>query len=442
MEGLPNEMLTSISKNLPQSDLVRVTETCKHLSAVADDLIEHLYIGKKNDSSTPQRKHYTKATVTSYEADKHHKIFESVGSQLTTLKFSQCSMNLIDITKILQCTPNIKFLTFDYVRLDDNEINGATLSPLVDVTLIMNESDPKIFAALQKSSLVKVVVALYGDVPYSNFAEFVKVLMDQEKLTSLSISGAYETNLFLIQMAKAKYQLKEFTIDNCDLEEWAELEAYLSQHVTTLEKLAIKNVRWDPSTTLNRCVTLKTLNCHRIDMQLLEVLASVEELSMEPTVMLHRFPNVKKLFVSRCSTESFRTISRSMTKLLDAEVRFGGVAGFEVPSLRKLKLSSLDIAIDPNFFVIHKLIEDLWFECVFNITDDLLESITANLTHLKVLRIRGDNHLTARAFSIIKDNCKSLKVFEMAKWDQKFSKDDWNCLYEINGLEVYRENFD
>lgn len=35
------------------------------------------------------------------------------------------------------------------------------------------------------------------------------------------------------------------------------------------------------------------------------------------------------------------------------------------------------------------------------------------------------------------DNCKGLKVFKMYRNDKDFTKDDWKCLLEINGLQMY-----
>lgn len=442
MELLPKEILVSIFKNLPQADQVTVTSVCKLFRDIIEkfNLIEILYIGNKSDeSSTPKRK-YSKANVKQYRVA-YQKVFEATGSHLISLKFTQCSINLIDIINILQLTPNLKNLTFDYVRLDDDTLNGTMpLPPLKDINLLFNESDPTIFRALQMSSLVKADLRFYGDVPYSNFAEFVKLLKSQEKLNSFSISGAYETNLFLIPMGNPSYKLKEFAIDNCDLEEWETLETYLLEHTSSLEKFVVKNVQWDPSSVLNECKHLKSLQCHRVKMDYIDVLASVEELSLQPPVqMMDKFPNVRRLLISASSPLIYQMITNVMNKLEEMEITFGGLAGLEVSCLKKLKLKSIDEHIDKNFFIVHHKIEELQLVHVYNVGDDLLEAITTNLTNLRVLKILGDNFLTSRAFSIIKDNCKNLKIFEMSKWNQKFNESDWKCLNEINGLQIYTE---
>lgn len=266
--------------------------------------------------------------------------------------------------------------------------------------------------------------------------------MDQTKLSSFSISGIYESNLFLISMGKPQYQLKEFSIINCDLEEYEILESFLMEHAKSLEKLVVKEVRWDPSAVLNACTRLKSFQNHAVEMGFINILPSIEDVSFEPPIQeMYKFPNVKRLNLNRTSPEINRAVTESMTKLEDLEMKFGVVNGISITNLKRLKLSSLDGPIDRGFFSVHDKIEKLFLNHVFNIDDALLESITSNLKNLKVLRILGENHLTVRAFSIIKENCKNLKTLEMTKWDQKFKREDWKCLYDIVGLKVYVEIF-
>lgn len=449
MELLPKEILVQVFKHLPQRDRMTVAEVCTLFSAIIDKfhLIERFYIDENHtdESSTPTRK-YTEATVSDYK-DGYKKIFEATGKHLITLKLEHCTLKLIDIVNILRLTPNIKNLTLSYIRLDfgsDETLSESVQLPqLIDINLLMNESNPKIFSVLLKSSISKVNLQYYGDVPYSNFSEFVKLLKTQHNLTSFTMQGIYESSLFIQPMGKSNYRLKEFSIDNCDLEEWDVLESYLIEHVESLDKFTIKSVRWDPSNFLNQSKRLKTLQCHRVEMNYIDVLPSIEELSLEPPIqMMDKFPNVKRLFISRSSPVTFQMITNVMNKLEEMEITYGELTGLEVSGLKKLKLSSLDGTIQANFFVTHHRIEELQLVYVSNIDDSLLEAITANLTNLRVLRILGDNHLTSRAFTIIKNNCKKLKVFEMTKWDQKFKREDWKCLLEINGLQVYTEKFD
>lgn len=266
--------------------------------------------------------------------------------------------------------------------------------------------------------------------------------MDQKKLASFSISGIYESNLFLISMGKPQYQLKEFSIINCDLEEYEILESFLIGHAKSLEKLVVKEVRWDPSVVLNACARLKSFQNHEVQMEFINILPSIEDASFEPPIQeMYKFPNVKRLNLNRTTSEFNRAVTESMTKLEDLEMKFGIVDGISAPNLKRLKLSSLDGPIDRGFFSVHNKIEELFLNNVFDIDDGLLESITSNLKNLKLLRILGENHLTLRAFNIIKENCKSLKTLEMTKWDQKFKRVDWKCLYDIVGLKVYVENF-
>lgn len=444
MEKLPIEILVRIFRHLPQRDLISATIVCTLFSSVIAEysLIKKLQLGVSNDESWIPARNYSEATVKNFKPNVHQRVFEALGDQLTTLKLTQSHLDLISIVNILQATPNLKFLTFDYTRIDDDSLSETVELPkLKDVVLVFNESDPAIFRVLQESSVTSADLRFYGDIPYSNFAEFVKFLRNQKSLTSLSVSGLYESNLFLIPMPKPTYQLREFKIDNCDLEEWEGLDSYLMEHVGSLEKFVVKSVNWDPSSIVNQCKKLKSLEVFNVELNSLVTQETVEELTLEPATIADRFPNVKKLFISRASAATFQTISRSMDKLEDVTVRFGAIAGLAVPTLRKLKLVSLDGAVDANFFVTHKKIEEMIFDNVYHIDDALLQALTINLSDLKVLKIIGDNHLTSRAFTIIRDNCKSLKVFEMKSWDQKFSRDDWKCLYDISGLQVYQETF-
>lgn len=445
MENLPNEILFRVFKHLRQQDLIRVTRVCKRFCSVVDEfcLIKKLVISSNNDESLIPARNYSGATFKTFKPNIHQRVIETVGGGLTTLKLSQFSLNLIDINNILRVTPNVKFLTFDYIRLEDDSISDTSELPqLFDIILLFNESDPTIFRVLQKSSILKVDLRFYGDIPYSNFVEFTKLLKIQKNLASFLVSGLYESNLFLIPMTKPTYQLKEFKIDNCDLEEWELLDNYLMEQTKTLEKLVVKSVAWDPSTILNQCKMLKSFENFRVEMNSLEIRPTIEELWLEPTSVLRdQFPNVKKLFVCGASSETFQSISTTMNKLEDITIKYGSVVGLEVPRLKKVKLISLDGLIDSNFFVVHKNIQELVFEHVYNIDDALLESITSNCSKLRVLKIFGDNQLTSRAFHIISGNCHRLKVLEMSKFDQKFTTDDWKCLFEINGLQVFQETF-
>lgn len=446
MDKLPEKVIVSICKHLPQSDLMRVARVCKLFNEIIwkFNMAKHLHVNEKNDESSSLKGKYSQATIRGYNPTVHQKVFEKLGDGLTSLKFSQFELNNVDIVKILQSTPNVKNLTFDYIRLDKEDISTETQLPtLTGVSILFNESDPNIFRALKNVTMTKVEIKLYGDTPWSNFADFAKMMKLQKNLTSFSVSGAYETNLFLISLGNCNYKLKEFSIENCDFEEWENLESYLAEHAESLEKLVIRDMpRWNPTTTISQCRSLKSLEIKLTEVENIEELPSVEELLLDPATpaLASKFPNTKRLFISQGSPEVCHAVSSSMTKLEDIEIKFGGLAGLEVPSLKKLKLSSLDGPISEAFFTTHKKIEELQFFHVFNIDDALLEAITTNLSNLRVLKITGDCHLTSRAFTIISDHCKNLETFEMAKWNQKFKQDDWKCLNNLESLKVYQEN--
>lgn len=404
--------------------------------------IKKLQIGGNNDeSSLPTRKYSEAVVLKTFKPNVHQKVFEALGNQLTTLKLSRCSLNLSDIANILRATPNVKFLTFDYMRLkllnDDSLSEDVELPQLQVASLLFNESDPSILAALQKSSTVKVCLHFNGDIPYSNLLKFVNFLNNQTSLNRLLVSGLYESNLFLFSMTTPTFQLEEFSIDNCDFEELEDLDDFLMERVETMENFIFKSVYWNHSTVINDCKKLESLQSIRIDSNFLRILMIVEELLIEP--MRNRFRNVRKLCVCGATPSTFEAISRSLAKLEDPTLKFTGISDLNVPTLRKLKLASLTDLTVVNFYILHNKIKELLFEQVHIIDDALLESIIVNFRNRKVFRFFGENYDTSRAFQIIRDNYKSPKAFDMTSWDQKFNTEDWRCLYDISGLQAYQD---
>lgn len=447
MQYLPEEVLVKIFKSLPQKDLLSASLVSKPFSELINryDLINTLNINSNCDESFQPTRKYAKLKISVYKPAVHQTVLQNVGHCVESLKIAVRNLSLKDIAAILAATPNVKNLEFNYVRLlDDNPpAEGAIALPILDnVSLTFAESDPMIFFVLARCSMVKIILRFFGDVPYSQFDHFVTMMNNQEKLTSFSVSGLYEANLFLIPMVNQKYRLKEFSIKNCDIEEWEMLDIYLQDHAASLEFLSVHDLNWNPANIVSQCTSLKKFSCHQDEtFEINAPLTSIEELSLKARrpAFLEKFPSVKKMNILQSSPETFRAISRSMTHLEELQVKFGGLVGLEAPTLKKLILQSLDsdVDTDPSFFATHHNIEELIFFHTYNINDDLLEAITKNLKSLKILKIIGDNKMTARAFKIIAENCKQLKIFEMKFWDQKFQKDDWIGLHEIAGLKVF-----
>lgn len=104
MDKLPVEAVASILEHLPQSDLVKAAQVCRKFREIIEkfDLIKQLIISESENESlaAPTRK-YSKAIVKGYKPDVHQKVFEATGNHLKMLKFAQCTLNLIDIVKIL-----------------------------------------------------------------------------------------------------------------------------------------------------------------------------------------------------------------------------------------------------------------------------------------------------------------------------------------------------
>lgn len=170
MENLSKFLLASIFKLLPQSDLLAAQQVCKKFQETTEEfeLFLHLVIHDGNDESSSRNRKYSKATVTSYKPAVHQKAFDSTGNYLKSLNFRQCTLNLNDIVTIINASPNVEYLAFDYVRLEDDvKVDVEKLPKLQNVSLLFNESDPNIFKALRSCSFEKVDLRFYGNIPYS-----------------------------------------------------------------------------------------------------------------------------------------------------------------------------------------------------------------------------------------------------------------------------------
>lgn len=170
MESLSKFLLASIFKFLPQSDLLAAQQVCKkfHETIEEYELILNLVIHDGTDESSGRNRKYSKATVKSYKPAVHQKAFDSTGNYLKSLNFRHCTLNLNDIVTIINASPNVKYLAFDYVRLDDDvKVDVEKLPKLQNVSLQFNESDPNIFKALVRCSFEKVDLHFFGNIPYS-----------------------------------------------------------------------------------------------------------------------------------------------------------------------------------------------------------------------------------------------------------------------------------
>jgi hypothetical protein len=258
------------------------------------------------------------------------------------------------------------------------------------------------------------------------------------------MGGIWESNLMYGQTPKGDYHLKEFSISSSDLEEWIYLETFLADHTGTLEKLSIKELPdWDPSSVIKQCTKLKSLELDKIALnEITDDIATVEELSFSlPNPRINKFPNVKKLYMEEATVENNQLLSASMKQVRDLTIRYGSANGCHFENVTKVQLINTE-AINDEFFTLHTKVEELALINFFHLNDALLEVIVTNLKGLRVLKIHTLCNLTARAFQIMREHCKNLRVLDMKTWSQAFSANDWKCLYDISGIEIYRENFD
>lgn len=241
-------------------------------------------------------------------------------------------------------------------------------------------------------------------------------------------------------MLESTFRLKELVINMCDINKEG-LEAFIMDHVGTIESLKTWRLGWDISTILNRCKCLKSLELGRVTINDLKTLSTVEELRLTSrnyhSTWLKQFPNVQSLTVCGASPEALQIISRSMTKLEGITIRSGMLKGLVAPTLKKVTLKYINGFIPENFFSLHNQIEELELFHLDTLDDDLLEVITSNLLLLKILKIAECRHLTLQAFMIIRNNCKCLQIFTMSTSDEHFHVDVLKCLFNKIGLQIY-----
>ncbi|CAG9801501.1 unnamed protein product [Chironomus riparius] len=450
MDNLPNELVYNILKKLKQKELLKCAMVCKRFKDIIESysLINKLVIQDEVcDSSLPVfNRKYTKVIIRDNNDVNILKALQTTGDSILEVKFDQHNSSLESITKTLNYLPNVKVITFYYVRIEDDEEVVKDLVQPISHTIDFHflESDPLIFKVLTNLSAKSIELRLYGDSPYYNFENFMPFMAKQKELKSFRLSGIFESNLMYGYVPKGDYRLTEFEISNCDLEEWIYLETYLNDHVDSLEKLSFRDLRsWDPSVIVKACNNLKRLEILE-DMSINDIdsdITSVKELSVEnPSLSITKFTNLKKLFMQNATAEVNRAIIGSNIENLT--VRFGTVEGIQCEKLTKLRLMNIDGPLTEEFFRNHPKIVDLKLENHFLLTDALLETIVRYLQNLKVLTIYGMNDLSSRAFEIIKTHCKNLKVLDTKIWSQRYKIADWKCLFESNnGIEIYTETF-
>lgn len=340
-------------------------------------------------------------------------------------------------------------MEFDYVRIEEDEINENQLPCLKNLELTLQETSPVLFTIFKKCEIKSLVVALYGDVPYSDFTPLVELLSTQNGLKLLKLKGFYETNLFMFDIKEqVNFKLSSFSFSNSDLEEYIYLENFLLSQCSSLEELYIdKMPEVEYSSILNKCVNLKKLNIKPSGLNLnsLETIR-IQELILDagesPNLnkIVSKFPSVLTLCLNSCHESTvLTTISKTMLDLNSISIDDGVVENLIMKKIKKVLMRSVNTASPAfiKFFIDNNTIEVLFLEVDGNFSDNLLEVITKNLEQLKVLSIKNDCLLTKAAFAIIQSNCPKLKTFEMQYWNQKFNKDDMVALFEMKGLSFY-----
>lgn len=445
MNNLPQELLEKIFQHLPQNDLLNVSLVNKNFNEIITNLklIQKIYFKKAVIDFVPTRS-YSKAIFRHDNPSNYLKALQATGESIKEVFFDQSRIALSSIVSILNFLPSLKYVRFYYVDLeDDDEQVNETIQTITGVTMDFHESNPKIFKVFQRVSIDKIDLRFYGDTPYYDFAEFMPFMKNQKELKSFAMSGIYESNLMYGHIPRGEFKLKEFSITGSDLEEWHYLESFLADHLDTLETLTVDRVSsWDCSNVIKSCHRLKKLKLFETILNdLEETLPAVVDLSLQfPLEKIDKFPNVTKLHAENVTAEINGHLSAVMKKITNLSLKFGTLREIDMENVIVLNLMNIN-DITSEFFDRHNKIENLVLRNTFHLNDEILKSICEKLKKLKILKIFGLNELTDNALNIIKDHCKELKILEMTSWSQRFKNEEWKCLYVINGLQIYTENF-
>lgn len=451
MNNFPVEVLVNIFQHLQQNDLIRVSEVCLKFNQVVTDfkLIRRLILTARtitnaggDESAVTLTRKYDSVILRDREllmAGIPQHILQVFTNHIVKLTLNQCSLKMTHVQEILKRLTKVKFIHFDYVEISDEDFDATVDLPQVkNVDLIFEESDPKIFKLLSSVSVSSVDLKFYGDTPYSNFNDFVLFAKLQTQLEKFKVSGVYESNLFLIPMGKSNFRLKEFAVRNCDFEEYGNFELFLLDHIETMEKISISEVvSWDCSSIVARFKKLRVFEAKQTMLEFMQDMPTVRELVWEAPMRfnaIQNFANVRKLQMRQCPQATNQFVN-NLALLRELKLFLGNVDGLHLPELRKLELRNCQ-GLTADFFRVHRKIEKLHLE-VYELNDEILLSIVTNLSKLKELTICDNNHLTAEAFNIIADNCKSLKTIEITHWVQKFTNGEWKAMTKINGLQIY-----
>ncbi|CAO1366789.1 unnamed protein product [Diamesa tonsa] len=453
LSQFPKELWYELFQFVKAEDLLALTECSKMLNSVINEsvLSKKFILYLRDETLVNTTRNFIKAVIEKYRPKLHEKVLRASSVSLQELTFNSCNLKLSVLADILSYTSNVQKLELDYVRIDEDELtNEQQLPCLKNLNLSLQETSPVLFSILKQCEITSLDIALYGDVPYSDFTPLVELLSTQNGLKRLKLKGFYETNLFLFNIKeRVNFKLSSFSLSNSDLEEYHYLESFLLSQCSSLEELYIERLpEVEYSAILNKCVNLKKLNIKPSGLNLdsLETIG-IQELILDAgecpnnlNEIVSKFPSVLTLSLKSChDTTVLSTISKTMPNLNSITIDDGVVDNLVMKNIKKVLIRSVNTTSPAftKFFIDNNTIEVLFLEVDGNFSDTILEVITKNLVELKILSIKNDCLLTKRAFEIIQANCPNLKTFEMQYWNQKFNKDDMIPLFEMKGLSFY-----
>lgn len=448
MELLPKEILCKIFQFLSADELLKLTALCRAFNdAISGDLKLvrkfRLYFRKTNfgENSIGSRR-YEQLRIGFFKPNHHFAILHDIGDRLVNLSFRNCKFKLDLVRKILLCAANVTHLSFERLKLSD--VPNVLKKPLPVLNVIKLclsiESDPRVFRVLQNCVIKELTLSQTPHDGFDDFKEFERFIRMQKKLKHLSVDGLCKTSLFSdTTLDKVDFQLESFSVKNCLFYRTVHLKSFMENQTETLQKVEICDVEsCDFSTVLNRLGQLKSIIVSNTNLHYLEVLPTVEALSIEGHKidgnLLDHMPCIQQLHLKFVrNRKMLENISQNMKELESVFVTDGTIEGMRASSMKILSLVCVDNCPD-DFWANNNKIEILIIEnCAF-ICENSIEKILKTLKSLRSLSLLNQISITNKCLLTIRDNCVNLQMVML----RGVNKDlDWKLVEDTRKIKIY-----
>lgn len=440
--------MLEIFEYLTPRDLIALSA----VSRVFNDVISNTKLVRKltlnfrklnGDEESIGERQYTRLKIGFFKSATHYSILKDIGDNLTTLSFVNYKFKLDTIRRILNETPNVEDLRFERVTLSD--VPNVLKQPqpqlkLKNLTSII--SDPKLFRALQSCSVEELSVTQHECDNYVNFIDLIQLIRSQTNLTSLTLNSFCNTSLFSDNsLERVNFKLEKFSLGFAVFFKTVHLKRFVEAHIDSLTHFEMNDCcSCDFSLEVNQMRNLKSLKVSDVSMNYLELLPSVEELSLAsntiPETFFENLPNLKSLELKRVNKKKILLMITELTTLESLEVKEGIIDELLLPSLRKLSLFNIRDC-PPTFFGFQFNVEELYLEDCRFVDDETIDDIVSCLTKLKSLVVIATKKnccgITNNGLATIRDRCESLKLLRISGASTQL---DWKIL-ENKNMQIY-----